>query len=34
MEAEKRAQRAKDFKVTPEAGFGDVLGEKELAELK
>jgi hypothetical protein len=35
MDAKKRAKRAKDFKITPE-GFtsGDVLGDKELAELK
>jgi len=34
MDAQKRAQRAKDFKVTPEAGYEDVLGEKEMAEIK
>jgi len=34
MDAEKRAQRAKDFKITPEPGFKDVLGEKEMADLK
>jgi protein-disulfide isomerase len=34
LEAERRVQRAKDFKVTPTAGFEDVLGEKELAELR
>jgi hypothetical protein len=34
MDAEKRAKRAKDFKITPEAASGDILGDKELAELK
>jgi len=34
MDAEKRAKRAKDFKITPEPHSGDILGEKELAELK
>jgi len=35
MDAEKRAKRAKDFKITPETfGAGDILGERELAELK
>lgn len=36
IEAQNRAQRAKDFKINPETviGIDDVLGERELAELK
>lgn len=37
VEAQNRAQRAKDFKINPEektAGIEDVLGDKELAELR
>lgn len=35
VEAQNRAQRVKDFKIRPTTGgFEDVLGEKELAELR
>jgi hypothetical protein len=37
VEAEQRAKRTKNFKINPEADdlpFGDVLGDKEMAELR